>query len=65
MSRESMNIEKMKVQMCTKCFNMFKRGDGCSSCGNKEFETHWTSIDDDGDYLFKLVSHVGDDQVEQ
>lgn len=66
MSRESMNIEKMKVKMCTKCFNMFQHpGGGCSACGNTELETFWTSTDDDGDYLFKLVSHVGDDQNEE
>ena len=59
-----MNIEKMKVQMCVECRNMFQVSNGeCSKCGRKEFETHWVSTEDDGDYLFRLVSHVGSEET--
>ncbi len=57
-----MNIEKMKVKMCTNCFGMFQLNGKCSQCGEKELETFWTSTEDDGDYLFKLVSHVGPEE---
>jgi len=54
-----MKIRKMSVKLCTECYNaFFGLGDACNHCGSLEKETFWT--DDDGDYLFKLVSDASD-----